>query len=190
MIGLPDEGWLALGRNAKDEPLPIHYRGWMYRLDDDGDSLWSRSDTAIWGPIIGTGNSLNSVVVLPSGSIIAAGICEVFHPQLKNYGWLIKVDKNGCIDTLNCTPLNSINYKIFKNKINIYPNPTHSMINIESKYIDTWDRIEIIDASGHIIKVLQNATEKKISLIEVSDGVYFIRLTKYNESVVKKIIKR
>jgi hypothetical protein len=195
-IQLNDGGWLAVGVKPVNYPIPPvpmwfnSFSGWMVRLDSQGDQLWSRVDTAFWSVETGSTNYLYDAVELPSGSIIACGYSRTYEPAPKDWGWLIKVSKDGCIDTLNCTPLNTTYSSLLKNEINIYPNPTPSIINIESMGIDVWDKIEVINLAGQRMKVLNHTREKKIDLSDVVDGIYFVRLIKSNQSVTRKIIKR
>lgn len=196
LIEMSSGGWFAIGVRPVYYPLPPipvwynSFSGWMVRLNNQAEQIWSRVDTAFWSTETGSTNYLYDAVELPSGSIIVCGFSRTYEPTPKDWGWLIKVSKDGCIDTLNCTSLNTTNNSILKNKINIYPNPTQSIINIESMGIDVWDKIDIINVVGQTMKVLNNTRERKIDLTGLEDGIYFIRLTKSNHSMTKKIIKR
>ncbi len=195
-IQMNDGGWLAVGVKPVNYPIPPvpmwynSFSGWMVRLDNQGEQVWSRIDTSFWSVETGSTNYLYDAVELPSGSIIACGYSRTYEPEGKDWGWLIKVNKDGCVDTLNCTPLNTTIIHQLQNEINIYPNPTQSLININSTEIELWDRIEVISSAGKIVKILYKTRENKIDLSGLEDGVYFVRLVKSNQSVTKKIIKR
>ncbi len=62
------------------------------------------------------------MVVLPSGSVIAAGFSNVYDGIPKTWAWLIKVDANGCNDTL-CTVTGLEDLFVQAGDVNIYPNP-------------------------------------------------------------------
>lgn len=194
-IQLRAGGWLAVGvkpANYPISPVPMWYNsfsGWFVRLDGQGDQMWSRVDTAFWSVETGSTNYLYDAVELPSGSIIACGYSRTYEPEPKDWGWLIKVSKDGCVDTLNCAPLNTFDKNIMKSELNIYPNPTQSVINFKSEGIELWDKVEIFNVTGQIIKVLNETKEDKIYLNDLEDGTYFIRLTKSNKSATRKIIK-
>ena len=124
-----DGGWFAAGQAATFEELHA-YAGWTFRLDAQGDSLWSRYDTA-QAPksLLGCENVLCGAVELPGGSIIACGYTDDF--TSKSWGWLLKIDRNGCVDTLNCHPVsiapapgNGVR------GLRLYPNPVQTLLHI------------------------------------------------------------
>ena len=149
MIPMSSGGWLAVGKTFLNSTEPPH-RGWMVRLDEQGDTIWTRSDIAIENDTMTSRiNELIAAVELPSGSIIAAGNCVTLQPG-KNWGWIIKVDKNGCIDTLLCHP--TVNLKEHKPKepIRVFPNPTSQ--NVTFSFSSSSNKQLIInDLSGRVI---------------------------------------
>ena len=76
--------------------------------------------------------------------------------------------------------------------IAIYPNPSSRIFNISSgdKQID---KIEIYDVSGKNIKTINNFSnnnsENKLDINEVSNGIYFVKITSENQNTIKRIIK-
>lgn len=87
-------GSLRASRQRRKTPA-----GRTYRLSSAGDSLWSRMDTrASIGADI-CRKLLEPASELPSGSIVACGYSQRFD-ETTFWGWLIKVDQNGGIDTL------------------------------------------------------------------------------------------
>lgn len=76
--------------------------------------------------------------------------------------------------------------------IAIFPNPSSGIYNISSgdKAID---KIEIYDVSGKTIKTINNFSnsnsENKLDINEISNGIYFLKITSENQKTIKRIIK-
>jgi len=70
-----------------------------------------------------------------------------------------------------------------QSNIRIYPNPANNYILIED--IDKINSIEIIDIFG---KVVTCETNNKIDISTFKRGVYFIRISNENNTIIKKII--
>ena len=84
--------------------------------------------------------------------------------------------------------INTLQVHEFSNDIKLYPNPVEKVMIVEGSGIDA---IEIINIEGKIL--YQNKTTKNISTIDLSNwnsGVYFVKLSSDQGSVVKKIIKK
>ncbi|MFM9949595.1 MAG: T9SS type A sorting domain-containing protein [Saprospiraceae bacterium] len=195
-IQMNDGGLLAIGVKPHYyavEPAQTTYNslsGWMLRLDSEYNTLWSRADTAFWSNEMGSENYLYDAVELPGGSIIACGYSTTYEPQIKDWAWLIKVDKDGCLDTLFCAPVNSVSFQEPGANLKIYPNPTHSIINIETDHGGAWDRIVLYNAAGQVINTLTGGINTQLDISDLPDGMYFIQLTKKGHSTTRKIVKR
>lgn len=73
----------------------------------------------------------------------------------------------------------------------VYPNPTKDIVNVSS-YDYSINTIQITDMNGRIVKkVSNNSNETQISLSDLSQGVYLMKITS-NEGVstTKKIVKQ
>jgi hypothetical protein len=74
--------------------------------------------------------------------------------------------------------------------VKIYPNPAQTVINIESKNSDTWDKILLYNASGQTVMALARTNSTQLDISHLPDGMYFIQLTKKGDSITRKIVKR
>lgn len=73
---------------------------------------------------------------------------------------------------------------ISKNEFQIYPNPSHSSINIKTEYL--YDRIDIFDSLGRKVKTLkQHSDNQEINIAELNYGVYYIVLSNKKNEVAK-----
>ena len=76
---------------------------------------------------------------------------------------------------------------IYKNDINIFPNPVKDILTIEN--IEN-SKIMIYDISGKTVYLKQtNNNNEKINLSEFNRGVYFITISNNEEIITKKIVK-
>jgi len=109
---------------------------------------------------------------------------------------IIYTDANGCSsssDAVNATIeiVNvSIEEEVKELKLNIYPNPTIELINIESS--DIIDEIVITDLNGKIVYLESNIQQSliQVNLSELRNGVYLIRINSGENYNLKKIIKQ
>lgn len=69
----------------------------------------------------------------------------------------------------------------------LYPNPTSNILNIETKQIIS--KIEIFDLSGKLVKS-ENGKDKKVSVSNLTKGMYLIKLYTENGVVNSKFIKK
>jgi len=179
---------LMLGQRAvkKTPPPPYTYTGLLMgsllRITPSGDSIWNYLDTAFTF----ASNIIYDAVELSSGSIIACGYSETTNP-LKDWGWIIKISKDGCIDTLNCMPISSIVSIPNNDKINVYPNPSTDVV-----YLDIPEALnieyQIFDIAG--ILVLQGSqTGGKFDIRQLNSGGYILKILGKHGLMVKKIIK-
>lgn len=100
--------------------------------------------------------------------------------------WLIKIDSNGC-EIANCN-VGIDEFQISDSKLQAYPNPATSEINISLIGEDLIDyQIFIHNILGEVQKTkIENS---KISLEAFSSGVYFITAIKENKRFACKFIK-
>jgi Secretion system C-terminal sorting domain len=71
--------------------------------------------------------------------------------------------------------------------IQIYPNPTKSIVHIQST--NPVKSIEVCDISGKTILRQQNCFENSIDLSSVQNGLYFLKIAFENRVIVKKVTK-
>lgn len=69
----------------------------------------------------------------------------------------------------------------------LYPNPTSDILNIETK--QTISKIEIFDLSGKLLKT-ENGKDKKVSVSNLTKGMYLIKLYTENGVINSKFIKK
>jgi len=99
-------------------------------------------------------------------------------------------DANGCITSATFivnTTVGISNINSVKDEIKLFPNPASNFINIETENFVA-DQIQIINLIGQVIYTETELKNKfTINTSEFDDGVYFIKFTKDNESIIKKI---
>jgi hypothetical protein len=85
------------------------------------------------------------------------------------------------------TPI-GINELISENDLNIYPNPVQSYFVIDTKR--QYDKIEIFNSLGESVKVV-NSTDNKISVKDLSPGIYTVALSSESGFYAsKKLLKQ
>jgi hypothetical protein len=156
--------------------------GSLLRVSPTGDSIWNFLDTAFGL----AQNRIYDVIELPSGSIIACGYSQTLNPP-KDWGWLVKVSKDGCVDTLNCFPMSSVGDFMKEQQIKVYPNPTSDFIYLDLPESEQ-SEYQIIDLSGNLIKS-GVVSDSKISISHLSLGGYVLKVRSKKGITVKKIIK-
>lgn len=76
----------------------------------------------------------------------------------------------------------------FDNSVKIYPNPTNSIINIDSEF--NIESIQLYDVQGRILEtILESASSSKLDISSKSKGIYFLRIKTEKGSKVEKIVK-
>lgn len=79
------------------------------------------------------------------------------------------------------------NDEFLNENITIYPNPTNSIVNISTKNVII-DNIKIYDSTGKLIKMINDNTSS-ISLGNLSNGIYFVKIQSDTKILIKKIVK-
>jgi hypothetical protein len=83
----------------------------------------------------------------------------------------------------------SISEKKPNNNINIYPNPSEKLLNIETNVSDEWNAI-ITDSKGAQIKQIQFQKSTQLDINNYAPDVYYIQLTSKKEVLNYKFIKK
>jgi hypothetical protein len=191
MAASPDGGWVAVGRyveSVPDDPNGGYRASMIAKVDANGDSLWSRLDTLFDPSIIASRPYLAGVVVLPSGSVITCGRVDQFFPGPgKSYGWLIKVDKDGCMEP-GCNPAtSSTNLAPLLADFTIYPNPVVDRVSIRGT--GEYD-IQLLDAQGRTLQTKHHIYETTtLDMRGYPSGSYFVRVKRGNTWLMKKVLK-
>ncbi|HWY12911.1 MAG TPA: T9SS type A sorting domain-containing protein [Bacteroidia bacterium] len=73
------------------------------------------------------------------------------------------------------------------NSVQIYPNPTNSLINIEG--VSENFSVEVYNSIGERIKSIQSTADPEVDLSQLARGIYFIRVNSSNVRFVQKIVK-
>jgi hypothetical protein len=100
---------------------------------------------------------------------------------------------SGCNNTVSYTQSVSLCTGVTLNEnteepYSIFPNPTKSVLNIESKQLI--ERFEVFNSLGEIVLAKKVATSKyQLNILELAQGLYYIRIYSDNENIIVKIIK-
>ena len=77
------------------------------------------------------------------------------------------------------------------NKVTVFPNPSTGIYHIATG--TSLEKIEVYDLTGKNITTINNLPSNNnyatINLSSVSKGIYFLKITSNNQSIVKRIIK-
>lgn len=153
-------------------------------IDTLNDSIYSQSDT-LWAV---DSNALYQWYNCTSQSIITGQNMQFLHP-MNSGAYACILSNANCIDTTNC--LTYVPSNISENNlpiVTIYPNPVSDFIMVEAEKNSSLS-IKIYDLMGIILKekTLLNFSHK-ISLEDISPGIYLVELSSDRLLIRKKII--
>ncbi|HLF46321.1 MAG TPA: M43 family zinc metalloprotease [Chitinophagaceae bacterium] len=78
-------------------------------------------------------------------------------------------------------------------EIRLYPNPANSSIHINLEYDERWigKEIQVLDMTGKImLRKIITSTNQQMDVQTLPAGIYFIRLQKEGEKIIKKFFKQ
>ncbi len=182
-------------KEAGTLPMTI---GVLQKINENGDSIWLRSysvvtDTNLWF----VNHIIKSVIHSPDGGYLLYG--EIEHgprPSIDTAnqypGWLLKVDKYGCLvpgcqDTTDTTSIVDI---LPDTGIMLYPNPVSDRLYIyQSK--SGYTHYTITDISGHIIQKWSGNLPNHTYILDVGrykPGVYILTVDREGERRAEKFV--
>ena len=172
--------WSTAATNG-NEP---YQGGSLYKISEDGDSLWSRLDTALFDHYDYDLNEYSGVGVLSSGSVVAFGHAAQPAPGINGlYAWLVKVSADGCLDTLLCAtsgaweaPGETETTEVASCQAS--PNPARDLVTFSWSIPETdRARIEIYNANGMLLHTLPvSGSSGQAQWRNAVPGLYFYRL--------------
>jgi hypothetical protein len=86
----------------------------------------------------------------------------------------------------------TVNTNLLKSSVTIYPNPVDSNLKIDLNELDSNNRIkiEILTIKGKkIFQKKLSILDNSIDLSDLSSGIYFLKITVNNSSILKKVVK-
>ena len=188
-----DTNWISISKN---------YQGnHQLALKSDG-TLWSWGENAQGQ--LGDGTNINKTAPVQIGTnsnwnFISAG--EKYSLALNSNGqlWAWGLNSNGQLGDgsftnkntptlINCSTALELNDINFDNYLKIYPNPANKLIKIDTKSIESINRIYILNITGQRISEYEkNTTEINIEKLE--NGIYFILIDSEKGNYTSKFIK-
>ncbi|HNZ42198.1 MAG TPA: M6 family metalloprotease domain-containing protein [Bacteroidales bacterium] len=77
------------------------------------------------------------------------------------------------------------------NDVIIYPNPANNILTIEAQRLNGQEMIEIYDFKGQLLisQIMQHAASE-IDICNLSNGIYFLKITDEKKIIVKKFVKQ
>ncbi|MFT4600905.1 MAG: hypothetical protein ACI857_001082, partial [Arenicella sp.] len=97
-------------------------------------------------------------------------------------------DDNGCVVPMTFTVLSTVGIGTnITDELTIYPNPTSGMVHIK---LDGDFAFTILDARGRLVISQSTSDNSTVDLSSFESGVYFVRIQRDSESVVRKIMLR
>jgi hypothetical protein len=135
---------------------------------------------------ISVGNSVKEVAIDRTGEWGTFADVKVGKIQLSKGEQVMKlsIDKDWIdIDWISFDKLSGVSDYTNNNVISVIPNPASSKIEIIGVGDDV--KAEFVSLAGSVVKV---ANESEIALDDIASGVYMLRITTPNETVVKKLV--
>jgi len=95
------------------------------------------------------------------------------------------LDAVGVIHDVEHTPLNVV--EIIADNINIYPNPAHDFIKIETTGVGSVENIDLYNVTGQLVL---SSTENEVNVSGLESGMYFVRVDCGDKVYTERVIIR
>ena len=175
-----DGGYIVVSNtNSNDGDVTGNHGGvdsWVVKLNATGDIVWQKT-------LGGTSDDFAySIQLTNDGGYIVAGITNSNDGDVTgNHGsgdsWVVKLNDN----QMNTTDFSNTTLKL-------YPNPTHSLINIQTSNNTELDKISITDLTGKkVMEQTQNTNQ--VSVEKLASGVYILNGYSEGNKFQEKFIK-
>jgi hypothetical protein len=182
----------ATGTALNYDSSAVSYKGFLMKLNSNGDSLWSHFYD--WGNFFDRHAQFNDLVLTDDGGILAGGF---WNPPYLNYNqgaWLVKTDSMGIAPGMFTVGVEEEELIIKKYQLKMYPNPTSDIINLSLQENPRDDlQLEVYNISGQLVFEKQLPAfekEQRINIQHLQSGVYLVKLMSENQVVYSgKIIK-
>lgn len=121
-------------------------------------------------------NAINTLSFQTDGKILVGGWFSSYNG----------VDREKIIRLNNTNALSSSSY-LLENNFKVYPNPFLDFLTIDSELFTSF-KYDIVDSFGKLIK--SGSTKfKKLNLVDLNSGIYFLKCYNDTDFVIRKIIK-
>lgn len=187
---LPDGNIILAGSfdTLSNQNLPFNSHFYLQKINQNGDSLWSRSINMVNGE--GKQNLLNGLDLTNDQGFVLTGWFFGTLDSLDKRFCIAKLDEWGC-DSVDCMNVGFSETNLSDNYLSVFPNPTNDLINISVSSIEFNPYFEIIDLAGRVIisdKIDKNNVS--VSLFQLPCSFYFLRVADSRGCfVAKKICK-
>ena len=83
------------------------------------------------------------------------------------------------------------NYQVSSSKFSVYPNPANNVINVTNSDNATISAIEMTDINGRVVKSVKftDLAQAQVSVSDLAQGVYTMKIVSDKGTTVKKVIK-
>lgn len=100
-------------------------------------------------------------------------------------------NNNGIPDYLESAVALGVKSNDFRNLVSLYPNPASTILSIENGSGEEIKSVSIYSITGALVKQINNVQEiKTISISELQNGMYFVKMQVGNQVIDNKIIKK
>jgi len=157
-------------------------KGVLFRLNSNGDSLWSR--------YYGYGGfrddcQFNDVLLTDDGGFLAAGFHFPWDGSYNAGAWLVKTDSLGYAP--GSTPTGLEKPPTLVSSFNIYPNPAadHTLIKLDGA--GQAATLNLLDMSGRIVfshHLAPHSKEYQLNTSKLKSGIYLVNLIYESGQVV------
>ncbi|RLD17489.1 MAG: hypothetical protein DRI69_12160 [Bacteroidetes bacterium] len=163
---------------------------WTVKFSSEGEVLWERFDSTIWTPDRGVWNDPSGITLLSSGSIVICGTAyRLSAPDNGELGYIIKLDKNGCMEEgCELGPITRVDVPFGQNlEVLIYPNPASGSVTVE--FPGRGDLI-LFDMQGRLMLTVSEAIDQvSLDMSTLLPGTYFVRIVTDAGWTVRTIAK-
>ena len=193
----PDGNYVVIGRwSTPQVPGEVNYRGGsISKISPEGELLWNNIYSGYPTNVPGSRNFLGGVVILPSGSIVATGYSQRFHPTyVAPQGWVIKISPDGCVVDTLCLTSAVEELEQSEEEVTVFPNPATDYVVFQAQSeTGIFFNIAITDLMGKLVWEYHGKKQEKQVVWDaasVSGGIYFYRFDGETPLKTGKIILR
>lgn len=127
-----------------------------------------------------------------SNYVVVAGESGQSYTPMNNGNFAVQLTENGCVDTSACVAVTTIGIteNNFSNSLKVFPNPTTGEFSVDLGMDYENVEISISDVTGKILKSASFNTARILNLsVDTASGLYFVKITSKDKSIIVKLIK-